>query len=251
MTVPPHNPAAFQQSHWPGAVVRLLPRPAARSCACSQEPRPRDVGHHPVGSVGGYRRGDLCRLSSLGSTKEAAEPLQELQGDGGDNVSATSPIAGPSAARIGPHPAGPDMARFGQMFNSLVANVKKALHGKGSVVQSALTCVLAEGHLLIEDVPGVGKTSLARAICKSFNLTWNRVQFTPDLLAERYHGSHRLRPGDAQRSAFAPARCSPTWSSATRSTGRPRRPSRRCSRSCRTIRCPPMRPCTRSRGRSS
>ncbi len=97
-------------------------------------------------------------------------------------MSATSPIAGPSAARIGPHPAGPDMARFGQMFNSLVANVKKALHGKGSVVQSALTCVLAEGHLLIEDVPGVGKTSLARAICKSFNLTWNRLQFTPDLL---------------------------------------------------------------------
>jgi MoxR-like ATPase len=68
------------------------------------------------------------------------------------------------------------------MFDSLVSNVTKVLHGKETVVRAALTCVLAEGHLLIEDVPGVGKTSLARAICKSVNLTWNRVQFTPDLL---------------------------------------------------------------------
>ena len=68
------------------------------------------------------------------------------------------------------------------MFDSLVGNVTKVLHGKEAVVRAALCCVLAEGHLLIEDVPGVGKTSLARAICKSVNLTWNRIQFTPDLL---------------------------------------------------------------------
>jgi MoxR-like ATPase len=74
------------------------------------------------------------------------------------------------------------MAVFVQMFDSLVDNVTKVLHGKEGVVRAALTCVLAEGHLLIEDVPGVGKTSLARAICKSVNLTWNRVQFTPALL---------------------------------------------------------------------
>jgi MoxR-like ATPase len=74
------------------------------------------------------------------------------------------------------------MAVFVQMFDGLVSNVTKVLHGKEGVVRAALTCVLAEGHLLIEDVPGVGKTSLARAICKSVNLTWNRVQFTPDLL---------------------------------------------------------------------
>jgi MoxR-like ATPase len=68
------------------------------------------------------------------------------------------------------------------MYNGLVANVTKVLHGKEAVVRAAVACVLAEGHLLIEDVPGVGKTSLARAICKSVDLTWNRVQFTPDLL---------------------------------------------------------------------
>jgi MoxR-like ATPase len=74
------------------------------------------------------------------------------------------------------------MAAFVKMFDTLVDNVTRVLHGKEAVVRAALTCVLAEGHLLVEDVPGVGKTSLARAICKSVNLTWNRVQFTPDLL---------------------------------------------------------------------
>jgi len=102
-------------------------------------------------------------------------------------VTASSPLTGayagdqpqPGAALL---PGGPEMARFVQMFESLVANVTKVLHGKETVVRSALACILAEGHLLIEDVPGVGKTTLARAICKSVNLTWNRVQFTPDLL---------------------------------------------------------------------
>jgi MoxR-like ATPase len=96
------------------------------------------------------------------------------------------------------------MAVFVQMFDSLVDNVTKVLHGKEGVVRAALTCVLAEGHLLIEDVPGVGKTSLARAICKSVNLTWNRVQFTPDLLPSDITGvtvfdqatsSFSFRPG--------------------------------------------------------
>jgi MoxR-like ATPase len=96
------------------------------------------------------------------------------------------------------------MAVFVRMFDSLVDNVTKVLHGKEGVVRAALTCVLAEGHLLIEDVPGVGKTSLARAICKSVNLTWNRVQFTPDLLPSDITGvtvfdqatsSFSFRPG--------------------------------------------------------
>jgi MoxR-like ATPase len=76
----------------------------------------------------------------------------------------------------------PEMQGFVQRFDRLVANVSKVMHGKDAVIRSALTCVLAEGHLLIEDVPGVGKTSLARAIAASVALTWNRIQFTPDLL---------------------------------------------------------------------
>lgn len=71
---------------------------------------------------------------------------------------------------------------FTERFERLVANVTRVMHGKDQVVRAALSCVLAEGHLLIEDVPGVGKTSLARAIAASVALTWNRIQFTPDLL---------------------------------------------------------------------
>jgi MoxR-like ATPase len=74
------------------------------------------------------------------------------------------------------------MAGFVQHFDQLVGNVARVIHGKDEVLRAALTCVIAEGHLLIEDVPGVGKTSLARAIAASISLTWNRIQFTPDLL---------------------------------------------------------------------
>ena len=77
---------------------------------------------------------------------------------------------------------GPDMNGFVQRFDRLVSNVSRVMHGKDDVIKAAVSCVLAEGHLLIEDVPGVGKTSLARAIAASVALTWNRIQFTPDLL---------------------------------------------------------------------
>ena len=76
----------------------------------------------------------------------------------------------------------PEMNGFVQRFDRLVANISRVMHGKDQVVRAAVSCVLAEGHLLIEDVPGVGKTSLARAIAASVSLTWNRIQFTPDLL---------------------------------------------------------------------
>lgn len=75
-----------------------------------------------------------------------------------------------------------EMSGFVQRVDRLVANVSRVMHGKDDVVRAAIACVVAEGHLLIEDVPGVGKTSLARAIAASMALTWNRVQFTPDLL---------------------------------------------------------------------
>ena len=54
--------------------------------------------------------------------------------------------------------------------------------GKGDAIRLALVCLAAEGHLLIEDVPGVGKTTLAKAMAASFACDWNRIQFTPDLL---------------------------------------------------------------------
>lgn len=71
---------------------------------------------------------------------------------------------------------------FRDSFSRLVANVEQALVGKTEVVRLALTCLLTEGHLLLEDVPGTGKTMLAKAIANTVQGTTSRIQFTPDLL---------------------------------------------------------------------
>ena len=73
-------------------------------------------------------------------------------------------------------------AFFADMFGRLTDNVGQALLGKSPVIRLALTCMLAEGHLLLEDAPGTGKTALARAIAASVHGSQNRIQFTPDLL---------------------------------------------------------------------
>jgi MoxR-like ATPase len=61
-------------------------------------------------------------------------------------------------------------------------NIEKAIAGKYDVVRLGVTVLLAEGHLLIEDVPGVGKTTFAKALARSIDCTVRRIQFTPDLL---------------------------------------------------------------------
>jgi MoxR-like ATPase len=73
-------------------------------------------------------------------------------------------------------------ARFAQMFHALGTNIERIIRGKREKVELALICLLSEGHLLIEDVPGVGKTTLARAVSASVEAKWARIQFTPDLL---------------------------------------------------------------------
>ncbi|MGI5327875.1 AAA family ATPase [Actinomadura nitritigenes] len=72
--------------------------------------------------------------------------------------------------------------RFAQMFAALAQNVERVVRGKREKVELALVCLLSEGHLLVEDVPGVGKTTLARAVSASVEARWTRIQFTPDLL---------------------------------------------------------------------
>lgn len=71
---------------------------------------------------------------------------------------------------------------FAERFEELARNVESFIRGKPDVVRTALVCMLAEGHLLIDDVPGVGKTSLAKAMSQSIEGAMRRIQFTPDLL---------------------------------------------------------------------
>ena len=69
-----------------------------------------------------------------------------------------------------------------QQIDSLRRNIEKVIRGKEQVVKLAVASLLAKGHLLIEDIPGVGKTTLASALARSLDCTFRRVQFTSDLL---------------------------------------------------------------------
>jgi MoxR-like ATPase len=71
---------------------------------------------------------------------------------------------------------------FQEAAGRIASAVNGFIQGKAEVVDLALVCLLAEGHLLLEDVPGVGKTSLARSLAGALGTPWQRIQFTPDLL---------------------------------------------------------------------
>ena len=119
---------------------------------------------------------------------------------------------------------------FEQAFTQMVQNVEKAVLGKDHVIRLALTCMLSEGHILLEDFPGTGKTQLARALAGTVQGTNSRIQFTPDLLPSDVtgrddlrpeHAEVRLPPGPDLREHRPRRRDQPRLA---------RRPSRRCSR---------------------
>ncbi len=90
------------------------------------------------------------------------------------------------------------------VVQSLINNIDAVVRGKRDQVRQAVCCLLVEGHLLLDDVPGTGKTTLAKAIAESVDGSWKRVQFTPDLLPsditgvmvfDQPTGSFRFREG--------------------------------------------------------
>ena len=81
-----------------------------------------------------------------------------------------------------PHAGGADLETLTRVVDRVRTNIERVIEGKPDVVSSALVVLLAEGHLLIEDVPGVGKTMLSKALARSIDSSVRRIQFTPDLL---------------------------------------------------------------------
>ncbi len=139
----------------------------------------------------------------LGARPPAGAPYGESHGGPGSgqqspNASSTSHAAGHQPGQ----PASP--AYIAAIGGQIASAVNRVLLGKPEVVRLAVIALLTEGHLLIEDVPGVGKTSLAKALARTVDGTVNRVQFTPDLMPsdvtgvsiyDRETGKFEFRPG--------------------------------------------------------
>jgi len=81
-----------------------------------------------------------------------------------------------------------------QLLHKLLTNINKVIIGKNETITLSLTALLARGHVLLEDIPGVGKTMLVRALAKSLNCSFNRIQFTPDLLPSDVTGVSIYHP---------------------------------------------------------
>ena len=97
-----------------------------------------------------------------------------------------------------------ELAWFGEQYGSVVENIERVIQGKRPTIELVVSSLVAEGHVLIEDVPGVGKTLLAKALARSIDCSFQRVQFTPDLLPsdvtgvsvwDRELGTFTFRPG--------------------------------------------------------
>jgi MoxR-like ATPase len=138
-------------------------------------------GGHTGGQAGYY--GDQGG-SNQGQPAHQAPPAPHAH-DQGHPRQSTAPIPGQGVAR----PGDDQVAKYAELFQTIERNVGTVIHGKADVVRLALVCLLAEGHLLVEDVPGTGKTSLARSLATSVGVSWQRIQFTPDLLPSDVTGA--------------------------------------------------------------
>ncbi len=130
-------------------------------------------------------------------TQDVGAPVTSAERGASENGSSGAHRVTGTLVDIGP-------AEIATIGGQIAAGVNRVLLGKPEVVRLATVALLTEGHLLIEDVPGVGKTRLAKALAKTVDGTVNRVQFTPDLMPsdvtgvsvyDRQTGSFEFRPG--------------------------------------------------------
>jgi MoxR-like ATPase len=82
--------------------------------------------------------------------------------------------------------------------NTVKENVERVIVGKSEAVELVIVSILCEGHILLDDVPGIGKTMLAKSIARSLGCTFRRIQFTPDLLPSDITGTHIFNQGTSE-----------------------------------------------------
>ena len=88
------------------------------------------------------------------------------------------------------HLSSADATQIAEAVAKIKANIGRVLVGKGEVIDLTLAAILSGGHILVEDVPGIGKTTLARALASSLDCVFRRIQFTPDLMPSDITGIH-------------------------------------------------------------
>ncbi|HPP74536.1 MAG TPA: MoxR family ATPase [Armatimonadota bacterium] len=94
------------------------------------------------------------------------------------------------------------IGKFRQDFNTLKAEISRMIVGQEEIVEGVIVCLLADGHALLEGVPGLGKTLLVRTLAQAMDLKFSRIQFTPDLMPADIVGTNILIEDDSGRRCF-------------------------------------------------
>ena len=127
------------------------------------------------------------------------------------------------------------LSKVAELSNAVVAEVEQAVVGKGPVLRQIMATILAGGHILLEDYPGLAKTLTANSFAIALGLDFRRIQFTPDLMpATSLAATSTTATGGIL--SCAKGRSSPILSWPTRSTGPRPRPNPPCWKRCRSIR---------------
>ena len=95
-----------------------------------------------------------------------------------------------------------NIARFRDVYDSLRSEIGKVIVGQEDIVDGTLNALFANGHVLLEGVPGLGKTLLVRTLSQVLDLSFNRVQFTPDLMPADVLGTNMVHETDEGKRVF-------------------------------------------------